>query len=99
MTLDPLIVKAFVNLMGLYPVGCVVRLDTGEVATVVEPATHPRFLDRPKVKLISDAAGNPSSQLFSLMDRAPGGGFTRSILKIYQQEEVNLDLEEYLAVI
>ena len=96
---DPLVVKAFVNLMGLYPVGCVVRLDTGEVATVVEPAKHPRFLDRPTVKLVNDANGNPTSRVICLMDKSPGGGFSRSILKIYQQEEVNLDLEEYLAVI
>ena len=32
---DPLVVKAFVNLMGLYPVGCLVSLDSGEVGTVV----------------------------------------------------------------
>jgi HD-GYP domain-containing protein (c-di-GMP phosphodiesterase class II) len=96
---DPIAVKAFVNLMGLYPVGCVVRLDSGEVATVIEPASHPRFLDRPSVKLINDANGNPSSRVIRLMDRKPGGGFPHSILKIYQQEEVNLDLEEYLAVI
>jgi hypothetical protein len=51
------------------------------------------------VKLINDANGNPSSRVIRLMDRKPGGGFPHSILKIYQQEEVNLDLEEYLAVI
>jgi HD-GYP domain-containing protein (c-di-GMP phosphodiesterase class II) len=96
---DPLVVKAFVNLMGLYPVGCVVRLDTGEVGTVVEPATTPRFLDRPVVKLVSDAAGNPTEERVDLLERGPGGRFLRSVLKIYQQEEVRLDLEEYLAVI
>jgi HD-GYP domain-containing protein (c-di-GMP phosphodiesterase class II) len=96
---DPLVVKAFVNLMGLYPVGCVVRLDTGEVATVAQPAMHPRFLDRPTVKLISDGTGNPSNLQVNLMDRASNGDFLRSILKIYQQEEVSLDLGEYLAVV
>lgn len=96
---DPLVVKAFVNLMGLYPVGCVVKLDTGEVATVVQPASNSRFLDRPIVKLISDSSGGSTSEQVNLMERGPDGSFQRSILKIYQTEDVELDLEEYLAVI
>lgn len=96
---DPLVVKAFVNLMGLYPVGCMVRLDTGEVATVVAPPTNPKFLDRPTVRLVSDAHGNPSSATVNLLDRFKTGTFKHSILKFYQHEEVELELEEYLAVI
>lgn len=96
---DPLVVKAFVNLMGLYPVGCMVRLDTGEVATVIAPPTDPKFLDRPTVRLVSDAYGNEASATINLLDRLKTGKFKHSILKFYQHEEVNLELEEYLAVI
>ena len=96
---DPLVVKAFVNMMGLYPVGCVVRLDSGEVGTVLVPSSNARFLDRPTVNLITDAAGNPTEGRVDLMERDAGGAFVRSILKLYQQEEVNLDLDEYLSVI
>ena len=96
---DPLVVKAFINLMGLYPVGCVVRLDTGEVGTVVEPSSQPRFLDRPTLKLICDAAGNPKENRINLLERGPDGRFLRTIVKIYQQDEIQLQLEEYLAVI
>lgn len=96
---DPLVVKAFINLMGLYPVGCMVRLDTGEVATVVEPPTNSRFLDRPTVRIIADPAGAPRDDVTSLLDRDASGSFRRSILKLYQKEEIQLDLEEYLTVI
>ena len=96
---DPLVVKAFVNLMGLYPVGCVVRLDTGEVATVIEPPSDPEHLDRPVVKLISDGGGVAGEGNMSLLERDASGDFRRSILKIYQQDEVHLELDEYLAVI
>ncbi|MEM7231189.1 MAG: HD domain-containing phosphohydrolase [Planctomycetota bacterium] len=95
---DPLVVKAFVNLLGLYPVGCIVSLDTGEVGTVVSPANNPKFLDRPTVRLFSDPDGNTIDSTVNLMDR-DGSGFTHSILKLYQQEEVELEMEEYLSVI
>ena len=51
------------------------------------------------VRLVSDADGNPSDKVYNLMDRDASGAFTHSILKLYQQEEVNLELDEYLAVV
>jgi len=96
---DPLVVKTFVNLMGLYPVGCIVRLDTGEVGTVVEQPSSSKHLDRPKVKLLLDRAGNDSDQLVNLLDREEDGRFARSILKLYQREQIQLNLGEYLAVL
>jgi hypothetical protein len=97
---DPLVVKTLVHALGLYPVGCRVRLNTGEVGTVLEPPEHPRFLDRPKVNLQLDAKGDPvEEELVSLMEKDDDGGFKRSILKLYQLDEIELQLEEYLAVI
>lgn len=95
---DPLVVKAFVNTMGLYPVGSLVRLDTGELATVIAPARDPRHLDRPTVRLFADSSGNPADGIVDLSERT-GGEFRRSILKLYQESEVGLRLEEYLCVI
>lgn len=94
---DPIVVKAFVNLMGLYPVGCMVRLDTGEVATVIAPPTNPRHPDRPIVRVIGPLGDRESA--YNLLDRSASGGFARSILKLFQQQEVQLELDEYLSVI
>lgn len=96
---DPLVVKAFINLLGLYPVGCMVQLDSGEIGTVVSPSTNPRYLGRPKVRLFSDAAGNSDDRVIDLLQRGPDDRFQHSILKLYQQQEVELNLEEYLAVV
>ena len=96
---DPLVVKAFSNLVGLYPVGCVVCLDSGEIGSVVAAASNPRYLDRPKVRLFKDAMGLPTDEVVDLLERDPSGGFPRSILKLYQQEEIQLEMDEFLSVI
>jgi putative nucleotidyltransferase with HDIG domain len=49
------LVKQFEMMMGEYPVGTLVRLDTNEIALVVKP--HPMESVAPGVKLIIDAQG------------------------------------------
>ena len=52
---DQNLVRRFVQLIGIYPVGNLVRLDTGEIAVVVTvyaPDPH-----RPQVKVVVDRAG------------------------------------------
>lgn len=57
---DPTPVGAFVRVMGLYPVGSVVELNTGELAVVVRPSD-------------SDAA-HPSIKILTNRDRGPSPG-------------------------
>ncbi len=95
---DPLLAKAFVELMGLYPVGCVVRLDTGELATVVAPPKDPRNADRPVVRLFGDASGAPADGTLDLAERADGVS-RRSIAEVYREPEGSLRLEEYLSLV
>lgn len=52
---DPTLVKVFINMLGIYPVGSVVRLSTGEVAVVYE--ANPNDLLRPKVRIAIDENG------------------------------------------
>jgi HD-GYP domain-containing protein (c-di-GMP phosphodiesterase class II) len=54
----PLLLREFVKMMGVYPVGSLVALDTGELAVVVEVNPESTFLLKPRVKLITDNAGN-----------------------------------------
>jgi HD-GYP domain-containing protein (c-di-GMP phosphodiesterase class II) len=49
---DPLLLKAFINTVGMYPAGTVVLLDTNEIAVVVTHNAHDIF--RPKVKVVAD---------------------------------------------
>jgi len=96
---DAAMVKTFLSMTGLYPVGCLVRLDTGEVGTVVAPPSHPLLLDRPTVKILADAAGQVGVQTADLMERDAEGRFRRTILMLFQQQELRLELEEYLSVV
>lgn len=54
-TFDPVLVKAFGAMMGIYPAGTLVRLSGGEIAVVVHP--NPELLRRPLVAVIRDAEG------------------------------------------
>lgn len=54
---DPQIVRSFVRLLGVYPVGSMVRLTSGEVALVTE-VDHDH-LSRPTVRIVLDAQGDP----------------------------------------
>ena len=59
--LSSLLVKAFVNTVGIYPLGTVVKLDTHEVGIVHRKPTNLRDLSRPVVKIIQDTRGRSVS--------------------------------------
>lgn len=54
---DPQILHAFIGLVGVYPVGTMVRLNTGEVAIVV--SGNPREPLRPDIELLTDRDQKP----------------------------------------
>jgi HD-GYP domain-containing protein (c-di-GMP phosphodiesterase class II) len=56
---DAILVKAFVNCMGIFPVGSLVLLSTGELAVVCEPSPLPEHLHRPRVQVITDGRQRP----------------------------------------
>jgi HD-GYP domain-containing protein (c-di-GMP phosphodiesterase class II) len=56
---DPLLLRAFIHALGLYPVGSVVLLSTGELAVVCEPPAGPSSLASPRVRIATDAEGRP----------------------------------------
>jgi len=54
--LDPLLVKVFVSAMGIYPIGSVVELTTGEMA-IVQGTPAGEALDCPCVKILKRGTG------------------------------------------
>lgn len=54
--LNPELLFRFIDMMGRFPVGTLVRLDNNEVAVVFRP--NPADSERPVVKIVIDAAGN-----------------------------------------
>jgi HD-GYP domain len=54
---DPVILKLFASVVGIYPVGTLLLLESGEMALVVKNRTSAAALDTPWVKVIVSATG------------------------------------------
>jgi hypothetical protein len=61
---DAHLVRRFVQLIGIYPAGSLVRLNTGETAAVM--AIYAPDPNRPRVKVVTDADGALLDTLFEL---------------------------------
>ncbi|MDQ3674995.1 MAG: HD family phosphohydrolase, partial [Gemmatimonadota bacterium] len=96
--LDPVLVKAFINLLGIYPVGTLVVLDTFELAVVASTNPSPEALSRPIIKIISDARGNIISPplVVDLGVAEAGGHFARTIIKTADPERYGITVGDYL---
>lgn len=96
---DPVLIKAFIHAIGLYPVGSVVVLNTNEVAIVAAPPFDVASLARPRVRLIADAAGNevPGSPLVDLtvFDDA-NQRYLRSIAKTVDRWKFGVNVARHL---
>jgi len=95
---DPLLLRAFIHAIGLYPVGSVLLLDTGELAIVCEPPSGPDALARPRVRIISDRAGRPLGEP-RLSDTAgpdEAGAALPRIAKLVEPWRHGLNVSRYL---
>ena len=95
---DPTVVKALINLIGIYPVGTCVILDTFEVAIVNAANPDPQYLNRPVVSLVIDPNGAslpaPGVQV-DLAARTADGSFERSIVKVTNPDRFSLDVGSF----
>jgi HD-GYP domain-containing protein (c-di-GMP phosphodiesterase class II) len=97
MGFDPVVVKAFLNLTGVYPIGTLVLLDTNELAIVHAASTDPKALSRPVVRIISDARGNVEypGRLEDLgVEREPGV-YARTIVDTADPERYGIRISDY----
>jgi len=96
---DPVLVKAFVNLTGIYPVGTVVVLDTFELGLVHCANTDETALSRPIVRLLADAQGNllPDPPLVDLLARDAAGQYLRTIIRTDDPDRWGIRVSDYFA--
>jgi len=94
---NPLILKAFVNLMGALPIGSLVALSTGEIGIVFELNPDPRFQLRPAVKLVTDPSGaKVDGETVDLTERDPETGrFLRTILSPLNPHDYGIEIADY----
>jgi HD-GYP domain-containing protein (c-di-GMP phosphodiesterase class II) len=92
---NAVLVKAFVNMMGIFPAGTVVKLDSGEVGIVMHQTGD---LMRPRVLLLTKFDGsekeNPGAEI-SLLE-IENGHPKRSIMGTIEPTGVGIDIKKYL---
>ncbi len=93
----PLLLREFIKMMGLYPVGTLVGLDSQELAIVVENNPDPAMLLRPRVKFITDASGNKrDGDIIDLSEGDPESGeHFRTIVKVLNPEKYGIRVADY----
>ncbi len=95
--MDPVIVKAFINLLGIYPVGTFLVLDTFELAIVHAANPDPDMLSRPLVRIVSDDMGNVQypGVVVDLTERTEAGEYCRTIIKTADPERYGIRVGDY----
>jgi HD-GYP domain-containing protein (c-di-GMP phosphodiesterase class II) len=92
--MDPVVVKAFINLLGIYPPGTLVVLDTFELAVVSAANSGFDALSRPIVKIVSDANGNmvaPPLEV-DLAHVDSNGDYPRTIIKTADPDRYGINI-------
>jgi putative nucleotidyltransferase with HDIG domain len=95
---DPAIVKVFINMIGVFPLGTLALLNTREMGIVTQIQEDTDLIDRPKVCLIYYSDGEyRKGKVVNLIEADEGSGdFKRSIVKTLDPNEYNISVAEFL---
>jgi HD-GYP domain-containing protein (c-di-GMP phosphodiesterase class II) len=93
--LDPLMLKFFINMVGIFPIGTIVMLNTNELGFV--SGTNRLFLKRPKVTIIINSEGyRIQARQIDLSEKNEKGEFVRSIVKTVNPAKYKMTIAKYL---
>jgi HD-GYP domain-containing protein (c-di-GMP phosphodiesterase class II) len=94
---DAVLLKLFVNCVGIIPIGSLVMLETSELAVVLKPATDKAQAERPFVKVITDPQGNPidHGREVDLTEKNETGDFRHEIIRLIDNTEYKFDTSRY----
>ena len=91
---DVILLKIFIGLVGIFPVGSLVQLDTQELGVVYK--SNPQSPDRPYIFLLaSDKAGYPKKEMIDLTETDGEGRYKRSIMKTLDPLRYHIDIGKY----
>jgi len=94
---DPQLVKVFASMIGIYPVGTVLQLDTGEYAVVVKPSRDIADIGRPFVNIIAGSEGMQcGGDPVSLAEMDEHGNYKRNVKRVVDAEQFGLNVPELL---
>jgi putative nucleotidyltransferase with HDIG domain len=91
---EPILLKIFTGLVGIYPIGSLVLLNTHELGIVCN--THPKWADRPQVILLAqEEKGYGKMHLLDLTKTDEEGRFRWSIIKTLDPSKYHIDIGKY----
>jgi hypothetical protein len=95
---DPTLLKIFVNWVGVYPIGTLVELQSGEIAQVFAGGSDPLRFQRPVVSILKDSQGQLLDRP-ALLDLAEVneklGVYRKSIRRSLRIEEAKIPQEYF----
>lgn len=91
---NPVLVKAFVNMIGIFPIGTLLKLDTGEAGLVMHQT---RDLMRPRVLLLDkfDGSEKETGEEASLLETS-GGKYKRTVTGVINPYTAGINIKQYL---
>jgi putative nucleotidyltransferase with HDIG domain len=94
---DPILVKVFIAIIGIYPIGSLVLLDTNEVGVVYETNPDPQLINRPKIILVSQSEGRRRIGPAVDLTEADEGteNYKRSIVKTLDPRKYHVNIVEH----
>lgn len=94
-TFHPTLTKVFANLTGMFPVGTLVELDTGELAVVCK--ANPDDIYRPQAKPLAEPyAPRQEIRLIDLAEQDTNGAYLRSIVRSIDPHEHKINVADYV---
>jgi HD-GYP domain-containing protein (c-di-GMP phosphodiesterase class II) len=91
---DPLLLKVFINSMGIYPVGTVVALSSKEIGIIAR--NNPADLERPEVKVIANQDGLFETNEVKIIDLSEERDI--KVTKIIDDDKYNIDVANYIDI-
>jgi hypothetical protein len=95
---DPTLIKVFINILGVYPIGTLLRLDTDELALVVSSPSR-TFSKRPLVCVLekeSDGSYN-KKEIINLDERDTATGkYVREVIETYHPATLGIQPVQHL---
>lgn len=95
---DPALVKVFINMIGIFPIGTLVLLNTNEMGIVVQIQEDMELSDRPKVCILYYSNGEyRKGKVIDLREIDESTGeYKWSIIKTLDPNEYNVNVAEFL---
>jgi len=88
---EPTLLRRFITLMGLFPVGCFVRMRSGEVGVVTAEHTTDPFRPQARVVLEADGTRLPAARRINTWERNDSGEYSHTVLEAVEPGALALD--------